>query len=218
MARLVQRKGGPRRHARADPIQKTYISQPYESKAEGRPLLIAISTPVFDPDDDQQVVGVLAASMRVQLLEKWTARLDLDNHIAVILNDQGQYLSHEVKDAIKPTAGKKPRTVSTESVLHTQVLRDPDAGIIDIPFTDPINGKEYCTSYAPLKRREVGWDTGWVVLIQQEYHVTWPAIEQLNRSMFAISLIAALVMAVLIPALWGWLIWMLRREERVAHG
>src|SRR5262249_44656149 len=88
-------KGDLEEDVRAEPIRKTYISQPFVSKAGNQALVIAIATPIRDPDDDQQIVGVLAASIRVQVFEKWTSRLNLDNHVAVILNERGHYLAHE---------------------------------------------------------------------------------------------------------------------------
>ncbi len=200
------------KEARADPIGKTYISQPYLSTAEGEPMLIAISAPIHDPDDPKEIIGVLAASLRFEDLEKWVARLDLGHDFAVILNERGQYLSHQARADIKPKHGGRPRTAPNE--LREQLLLAPEPGILRNPFSDPINDRTYHASYAPLKNRDIGW----VVLIQQEEAAAAKPIEELNRSMLTIGLIAVAMMGILIPALWGWLIWMLRREEGIGHG
>jgi eukaryotic-like serine/threonine-protein kinase len=201
--------------AKAEPLQRTYISRPFEAKMSDQPMLIAISTPVLDPDDKQQIVGVLVASIA---LEWWTAALDLQDSFAVILNERGEYLSHHEKEAIKPTRNRELPTVPQDSVLRREVLKANKPGTIESPFTDPINNKTYVACYAPLNNRDVGRDLGWVVLIQQEQKPAATSTANLNEQVFAIALWTFIVIGVLLPGLWGWLIWMLRSEDGGAHG
>ena len=97
--------------------------------------------------------------------------------------------------------------------FHPNALSGCEPGIITDPFVDPIDGKAYVASYAPLRK-----NLRWVVAIQREHQTAWRSIEELNRSMLWIGLVAVAILGILIPALWVWLIWMLRRGEEVADG
>ncbi len=207
-------KGDMEKNAHAEPIEKPYISQPYLSTATGRPMLIAITTPIRDPADGDRVVGVMGVAIKLETLERWVSRLDVDRQFAVVLNERGQYLSHQAKEKIKPEDDKEPLKVPPTFAYHPDALPKGKAGIIREAFTDPIDGKTYVASYAALPRNK---EFRWVVAIQREHRALSQSMEDMNRSMLWIGLTAVAVLGILIPALWGWLIWMLRHGEDVAH-
>ena len=198
--------------ALAEPTQWTHISRHFVLETTDPSMVIAISTPVRDPDDDNQIVGVVAVAIA---FECWTSFLDLPESFAVILNKDGTYLAHREKELIKPD--RMPATFPASSPIFEEVLHASKPGKIETPFTDPLDNKTYVGCYAPLNNRKIGRDLGWVVLIQQEQKSAATTVEKLNKQMLEIGLWALGVMGVLLPALWAWLIWMLRREEGYGH-
>ena len=55
------------------------------------------------------------------------------------------------------------------------------------------------------------------MFIQREHGIVSPKITELLQEVLWKSLASVAVVGVLIPVLWGWLIWMLHRGEGVAH-
>ena len=56
------------------------------------------------------------------------------------------------------------------------------------------------------------------MLIEHDPDAVVRPVDELRGRMVAIGLAILAIMALLIGGLWGWLVWTLRREERLAHG
>src|SRR5260370_27919551 len=86
-----------------EPVGKTPISQPFVGKTSDRPRIIAVSTPVFDPDNPKQIVGVLLAAILLDDLHSWLRQAVTFKHgFVVLINEHAQYLHHQDKEAITP--------------------------------------------------------------------------------------------------------------------
>ena len=79
-------------------------------------------------------------------------------------------------------------------------------------YQDPVDGRTYLAGYAPLPK------IGWGALVQHDYEAALQPIEELKSQMVRIGWITLAAVGLITSGLWGWLIWMLRREESVAHG
>ena len=191
----------------AQPLQKAYVSRPFVGKST-QTMMLAVSAPIRDAGN--QIVGVLTMT---DDFERWAKPIDDKQSFLVILNERGEYLSHEKRDILVTTPGQKPRSVSNHPE-YMEAVNKGTSGDIKEPFSDPINKKSCIAHYAPMK----SGDLHWTVFIQREHGAIAPAIESLNSKMLRISLAAIIVMGLGIPALWAWLIWMLRREEGITHG
>ncbi len=208
--------GDQPKNYRGKPVSKTYISQPFVSTVAGHPLMIAISTPVWDPDRPRhpffpwrRPLGVVSATIELATIQGWFSELNLPHSFAVLLNERGQFLFHQDTEKIKPIDEEAPRSFPKDSALFDHLLARQEAGITAQPISDPINGKKYWASYAPVNDKKIGWG----VVIQHEQPTTEILLAELNRTLITTGLIALGVFALVIPALWGWLRWMLRKEE-----
>lgn len=197
---------------RAEPIRKTHISQPFLGQSKWRPLVITISTPIKDPSDENNIIGLLVVAIETKSFERWVEPLNSNTSFAVVLNERGHYLFHKEKELIKPELGKPAFSVQEDFALHPTNLASASSGLIAEPFTDPITEKKYVASYASLSKH-----ANWVVAIQRD-HGAERVMDKMNFYTLLIGVGAAIFLAILIPALWVWLLWMLRQGEEAGDG
>ena len=77
---------------------------------------------------------------------------------------------------------------------------------------DPIDDRVYLVSYAPL--RQVGWGA----LVQHERAAALRPIDDLRAQLLYVGIGLLLGVPLLLTGLWSWLIWTLRRKERITQG
>src|SRR5206468_1846338 len=92
------------------PLRTSHISQPYRSKTKDEGIVIALSTPIRDPEDRTRVVGVLVVGVPLADLHRWLADVDIDNGFAVLLDRRGHCLHHREMERIKPQRDQDPPT------------------------------------------------------------------------------------------------------------
>ena len=198
------------------PIRATHISQPYVGKLH-RDALIAVSTPVFAPDDERRAgppIGVLMARLPLEDLYRWLSPVQIDNGFAVLVSDRSHCLRHRLVEHVAPEAGRNPRSYE-ECAVFREVLAGNSGSDT---YTDPLDGQEYLVSYAPF----LDWaDKGlpcWGALVQHNRDAALKPVRDLRDRMHLLGLVTLGVSALLTFALWGWLIVTLRREESPAPG
>jgi len=198
------------------PVHATHISQPYVGKL--RPdALIAVSTPVFAPDDERRTgppIGVLMARLPLEDLYRWLSPVQIDNGFAVLVSERSHYVRHRLVERVAPEAGRNPRSYE-ECAVFREVLAGNSGSDT---YTDPLDGQEYLVSYAPFPE----WaDKGlpcWGALVQHDRDAALKPIRDLRGRMQLVGIVTLGVSALLTFALWGWLIVTLRREESPAPG
>jgi hypothetical protein len=201
------------------PVHAFHVSQPYAGKGvdengDPEPVLVSLSAPIFDPDNPDQVLGLLVGTMHVHGLYDWLLGAGFNDPYSfpVLVNDRRQCLLH--RDREKMTAKIRPAEDANPEPLESGLLADllakkPGAGAID-DYHDPLDGKTYLAGYA------VGEGSGWLVLVEQDPATALQPVEHLRAHLFwfgAASMAAATLLTI---GLWAWLIWTLRRGEAAA--
>jgi serine/threonine protein kinase len=187
-----------------EPIRKTYVSQPFVGRTSDRPRIIAVSAPVFDPDNPNQVAGVLLGAILLDDLHSWLQQAITFQHgFVALINERGQYLLHKDKQAITPKYLEETPRYSNP-VFH-EVLGGKEGSK---SYKDPIDHKTYLAGYAPLKT------IGWGALVQHDRHAALEPISKLKRDLARNFWIAMISAGVLISAMWIGLLWTLRRSAR----
>jgi serine/threonine protein kinase len=187
-----------------EPIRKTHIAQPFVGKTSDRPRIITVSTPVMDPDDPNQVAGVLLAAIKLEDFYGWLHQATTFKHgFVVLINEHGQYILHKNLEAITPKYLVAPPRFSNE--VFQEVLAGKEGSKT---YKDPIDHKTYLAGFAPLR------SIGWGALVQHDRRSALQPIGKLKRDLARNFWIAMISAGVLISALWGGLLWTLRRSAR----
>jgi hypothetical protein len=204
----------PEGQAPSRPLERLHISQPYVAHSADHALLISLSTPVRDPDQDDRILGVLMASVTPDSLHRWLSDEPQGEAegLTVLLNDRGQCLLHgDEQEKIQPGLGRKaPHWLDSETYRAVVRQRRRDTTV----YTDPVDGKSYLAGYAPTEDGSLGWG----VVVQHERDKALAPVGTLRRSTFHSGLTTLAVAGLLLLAAWGGLLWHLRRGEQVAHG
>jgi hypothetical protein len=197
------------------PIRTTHISHPYlgEQMNRGRKL-VNISAPIPGPNGP---LGVMVGHIDWDKLQVWLGELRgwmgevrAAGGFPVVVNDRGQCLTHRDAATIELRAGQIP-----PAFYDPTWVRDLKAGS-DAAYPDPVTKRPELAGYAPARPGKIGQQ--WVVLIEHDPAAVVRPIEAVRERLTAIGLMILAIMGVLIGGLWGWLVWMLRREERLARG
>jgi hypothetical protein len=187
------------------PIRKTYLSQPFRRRFE-KELGIGLSTPIFAPGSKDRIVGVLCAPIRLKDIHRWLDQAQMKNGFAVLVDRQGHCLLHRDENQIQPEPDQPPRRWSSpvfEAAVHEE-------GTTSF-YEDPVDGRTYLAAYTPLR------SLGWGAIVQDERGPALKPIADLKNRMLLLGGLMLLTVTALLSALWGWLIWSLRRKERVVQ-
>ena len=203
-------------------MHRTCISQPFVG--ESGDLMISLSTPIRSPEN-KKVLGLLVGSFFFDDLKDWLVSMDVrkgnttlgGTGFPVVLNERGNLL-HRGKEKIDMARDKNPVDLSQQVGLYHTVLHGTAEDGTDSDFVDPEDGQHYLAAYCRFSGKSTTVPAQWAVIVQHNQNAVLYPIEDLTRRINAFSWIAIGVIGVLIPGLWGWLIWTLRREERKAHG
>ena len=183
-------------------LRKTHIAQPFVGKTSDRPRLIGVSTPVFDPENPDQVNGVLLAAILLDDLHSWLREAITFKHgFVVLINERGQYILHRDKNAITPKYLENPPHYDID--VFQKVLAGKDGSET---YKDPIDHKTYLAGFAPLR------SIGWGALVQHDRHAALESVNMLKRELTRTFWIAMICAGVLISGLWIALMWTLRRS------
>jgi tRNA A-37 threonylcarbamoyl transferase component Bud32 len=186
------------------PIRRTYISQPFVRRLMTKPeLAIGISTPVFALGNGLEVVGVLYTPVWLHDLDSWLDRVQIKAGCAVLVDGRGHCLRHPNRQRILPKPDESPRRWESP-VFKAALQREGSMA----EHVDPIDGRMYLVSYAPLPQ------VGWGALVQHERPAALRPIDDLRSQLLYVG-IGLLGVPLL---LWSWLIWTLRRKKRPAQG
>jgi hypothetical protein len=188
------------------PIRHSHFSQPFLSKLRNE-LIIGISTPVFAPGSEKAIVGVLYTPVLLKDIHTWLDRVRIKDGFAVLVDGRGHCLRHHEETRILPGPDQNPPRWSSPTFLAARHEEGSTPA-----YEDPIDHRTYLAGYAPLP------ELGWGALVQHERKAALQPIADLKRQMFFIGLLMLFAVAVLVSGLWGWLIWTIRRKDRLAHG
>ena len=198
-------------------MRTTHISHPYlgEVMNRGRKF-VNVSAPIPGPDGEP--LGLMVGHIDWDKLQGWLGELrDWMGQVRaaggfpVVVNDRGQCMTHRDAAGIELRAGQVPA-----AQYDPEWVRTLKAGS-DPAFRDPVTGREQLAGYAPA-RPSARAGQQWAVLIEHDPAAVLRPVEALRDRLTTIGLVILAIMAVLIGGLWGWLVWTLRREERLAHG
>jgi hypothetical protein len=199
------------------PIATTHISHPYvgEQMNRGRKL-VNVSAPI--PGPGGAPLGVVIGHIDWDRLQGWLGELRgwmedvrAGGGFPVVVNDRGHCLTHRDAALIELKPGEVPR-----AFYDPDWVRRLRAGSAD-DYTDPVTGRPQLAGFAPARPSPLSGQQ-WAVLIEHDPAAVLQPVVELKERMVAIGLGILAIMGVLIGGLWGWLVWTLRREERLAHG
>ena len=219
---------------RFPPITRVHISQPYVSRVSKRPLIVAISAPVWSGDKpgEGSVVGVVMGAMEIDQLQgllrgnvrrpqdlapepgKARQQADLTDGFVVLLNERGQFLVHRNMDQIKPEYSAPPLSVTDDSDRANEVYRAILAqkqGNRLYQLHDPVTDHTYYAAYMPLEMQLPDTDgqstrtLRWVVIVQHDTDSVQKPIGQLRWLVIRFALGAVAVAAGFTAVLWVWL-------------
>src|SRR5262249_13550418 len=126
---------------------------------------------------------------------------------AVLVNSRGHWLRHPDRQSILPRPDQNPqpwKSPQFEAALKREGSTDE--------HVDPIDHRVYLASWAPLP------DGGWVALVRHHRAAPPRPIDDLRSQLLYVGLGLLLGVPLLLTGLWSWLIWTLRRKERIVHG
>jgi hypothetical protein len=176
--------------------------------------LVNISAPIPGPNGP---LGVMVGHIDWDKLQVWLGELRgwmgesrAAGGFPAVVNDRGQCLTHRDATTIELRAGQIP-----PAFYDSTWVRDLKAGS-SAAFPDPVTKRPELAGYAPARPGKSGQQ--WAVLIEHDPAAVLRPVEAVRERLTAIGLMILAIMGVLIGGLWGWLIWMLRREERLARG
>jgi hypothetical protein len=195
-----------------DPVGDLHVSGPYRSREDGNPLIISISYPVRDPDDQALIRGVLVGSIHVEDLSHWVrgVGLDADHASVVLLNHERQFLKHPLERAIQlpPDRDLEP----AEGPVFRDLIEARHDGVA-VDHVDPLDGQTYVVGYAPVED-----PSGWGVVVQHQRDEVLHPVTDLRGWLWGHSLGALALVGLFIVGLWSMLLWNLRNEERCVPG
>jgi hypothetical protein len=188
------------------PIRKPHFSQPFVRRLVPE-LAIGISTPVFAPGNRREVVGVLYTPVRLHDIDSWLDQVKIKDGCAVLVDGRGHCLRHPNRQRILPKPDESPP--HWESSAFKAALEGEGSMTEHV---DPIDDRVYLVSYAPLPK------VGWGALVQHERAAALRPVDDLRSQLLYVGIGLLLGVPLLLTGLWSWLIWTLRRKERITQG
>jgi hypothetical protein len=188
------------------PIRKTHFSQPFVRRLVPE-LAIGISTPIFAPENRREVVGVLYTPVRLHDIDSWFDQVKIKDGYAVLVDARGHCLRHPDKQSILPKPDENPPRWKSP-VFKAALQREGSTA----EHVDPIDKRVYLVSYAPLPQ------VGWGALVQHDRAAALRPIDDLRAQLLYVGIGLLLGVPLLLTGLWSWLIWTLRRKERITQG
>lgn len=229
-----------------EPIRQTHISHPYRSRADDRPWLVDISTPIFDqPKDGRNVIALLVSGFKVNDdLRRWIEtpkdafpeEMTIASEVrSVMVNDRGSWVWHE--DAMRRLENSdvpsdpEQYLITTPSGLRfptvdgvgDPLVRGLSAAHKDSIATEKNRSKTYLAAYEVLRpfsmsRYEQLRNRDWHLVVKLDAEIALKPAEELKQKMQWAGSILLVGLLGLTVTLWIWLIRLLRRQELGHHG
>src|SRR5262249_12253005 len=144
---------GDRQHdtpAGLPPLRTSHISQPFVTELADDRALLALSTPVFHPEEPPpRVTGVFLAMLRADDLHEELLRVEVDNGFTVVVDPLGHCVVHRDRARIAP------RLHVATPRWDCPVYRAARNGTGTATYVDPVDGQTYLAGYDTLPR--LGW-------------------------------------------------------------
>ncbi len=227
-----------------EPVHHTHISHAYRSRADERPWLVDISSPIFDrPGGD--VVALLVSGFKVNDdLRRW---IETPKHAfpedmtiasevrSVMVNDRGTWVWHEDgMDRLGQSDAPRdpePYLVDTPGGLRFPTVdgggdpleRGLSAAHRDSAASAANRARTYLAAYEVLKpyslsRYDRLRERDWHLVVKLDAETALKPVEDLKQKMQWAGSILFLGLLGLTVTLWVWLIRLLRRQEFANHG
>jgi eukaryotic-like serine/threonine-protein kinase len=192
-------------------LKGTTLSAVFRSQATSR-WVVAISTPVFDESSKKNFLGVVAMTVEVGRLVDLILRAG-DREFAVLVDNrkgasQGVILQHPLFDRLLDKQGELPDYFQNYRI-HADQLPDVPARERDYndPLAEDLEGGAYkglwLAQMEPVKVR--GEDTGWLVIVETAYNeAIGSTLENLTTGLIRYGLVALMMVALVMSALWVW--------------
>lgn len=228
-----------------DPVRHTHVSHAYQSRADHRPWLVDISSPIFADATDGEVVALLVSGFNVnEDLRPWIEtpknvfpkEMTIASEVrSVMVNDRGTWVWHEDGMA-RMESGASPRDPEPYLVSTPDGLRFPTVDGEGEPLVrglserhrdsaaSPANaGRTFLAAYEVLKpysRSRYAEQKGkdWHLVVKLDAETALKPVEELKQKMQWAGSILLLGLLGLTVTLWIWLIRLLRRQEFANHG
>jgi hypothetical protein len=199
----------PREGSAFAPVSTPHVSQPYVTRMSRRPS-VNVTVPLFDRHKGE-VIGVLTGRLEVHDLHRWLDDVTIRDGLVVLLNERGHCL---LREGIEPSPDENPPDWRDRCPLYKQALSDePGDGLAC--YDDPIDGKTYLAGYAPFTRRDrPAVRVRWLALVQHERAAVLQPIDALRNNRRIRVTVGLSLGALLLAAMWGWLLVARRRKDR----
>jgi serine/threonine protein kinase len=205
------------------PIEKmTHISDPFKS-ADGK-RSISLSAPVKD-ENDGTVLGVLLVALDLDALGRWLTDIDFaDDGFPVMINEDTHVLEHRSKQIDWGKNSKTPKKYGDDCPLYWEIVQGTSSEIRKggaARFRDPLLHEDYLAGFVRIEFKEPQssqiLDQKWGLLVQVKYDSVMQPANSLKNDMVRWGATMLAVALCIIVAMWLGLLWLLRREERLAH-
>ncbi|MCH7987815.1 MAG: protein kinase, partial [Planctomycetes bacterium] len=217
------------------PITKPHITRPFRSQATGQ-FMVAIAVPVFDPNDSDKVIGVLARTTHLgELLDNYEQTIrggtsengeTIDRVVALVQSSDWKLLDHpwmtpdrlknlpeEVFDRLTIDFPKNSKVIEKlTSSTNQNGLAEGESQSHETYF-DPVAKVEVASAGA-TKRYGGEWlaafspvgKTGWTVIVQERKSAAMGPVEAIRVGLMEWVLWAFVLFLVLIILAWTFVI------------
>lgn len=210
--------------ARPPHIQQTHLSTVFESTATSE-WKVAVSTPIFADDSRQQIIGILAMTLKLERLTVFPGRNE-DHWFAVLVEgrpgeNQGVLLQHPLYEKISPTNLRDDQyRLKLDDWSHPKLpyYIDP-LGNHEDTAAKPFH-KRWMAAGAPVMasfRHTPGEatdakETGLLVLVQEDENATIETIRTLGYDLVRLGCLALGLFLIVVGGLWFFVIRGLRQH------
>ncbi len=190
-------------------LRQTTLSDVFRSQATQR-WIVAVSAPVFDPENEERFLGVLAVTAEVGRFVELSSGHD---QFAVLVDQrqgphQGVILQHPLYDRLLAREGRLPDRFQNYR-LHENNLPDDQHPELQQDYPDPLTAdpagqafrRHWLARAEPVVVR--GRQTGWVVIVQQAHDTAIGAtLRDLQAGLVRYGLMALALVALVMATLW----------------
>jgi hypothetical protein len=193
---------------RYPPIARTHVSHPYRGLTSGR-YVIAISTPVMQGG---RQLGVLQATIAVERFDEWITEVGGEGGAVVALVDGRCYpvlhsKAHPEAGDIRPLGEETFRPLLDRGIPGT-----------DADFRDPTDGRAYLAAFAPVPGvNRADANGSWLAVVEHDREAALRPVHELKGRLITLGGLLLAAFALVSTALWGWLLWTIRRNENAGH-
>jgi len=200
-----------------DSLRRPHLSQPFITTKEfdnsAELPFISMTHPIMVND---KLVGFLQASIYMDELTQWLKTMNMPGQRIAIYNGQGHCLFHDVEHI------QKAFSQNIAKPMYDPLNLDVEQG--DDTFVDPLDGRSnwaafsFCKLPSPaeqLMQSETGRLT---VIAEIDQEKTVNGLSGFLKNLQGYSLSILIFFGVLLSVMFGWLLWHLKRKERLIRG